>query len=45
MLINNDLFPTAIVLATVAYFRVISILAEAIAAGIAYLANKVTINP
>ena len=41
-LLNDSVFPTAIVLTTVAYFRVISILAEAIAAGIAYLANKLS---
>ncbi len=39
-LLNDNLFPTAIVLTTVAYFRVVSILAEAIAAGIAYLASQ-----
>lgn len=39
-LLNDNVFPTAIVLTTVAYFRVISILAEAIAAGMAYIANK-----
>ena len=39
-LLHNDTFPTAIVLTTVAYFRVISILAEAIAAGIAYLTSQ-----
>ncbi|MGF1539259.1 MAG: YbhN family protein [Pleurocapsa sp.] len=37
-LLNHNLFPTPIVLTTVAYFRLISILAEAIAAGLAYLA-------
>ena len=40
-LLNDNLFPTAIVLTTVAYFRVISILAEAIAAAIAYLVSQV----
>jgi glycosyltransferase 2 family protein len=36
-LLGHDLFPTAIVLTSLAYFRLISILAEAIAAGLAYL--------
>ena len=36
-LLDNTQFPTAIVFTTVALFRVVSILAEAIAAGIAYL--------
>ncbi|WP_036485277.1 YbhN family protein [Myxosarcina sp. GI1] len=35
--LDKTQFPTAIVLATVAFFRVISILAEAIAAGVAWL--------
>ena len=41
-LLDDSQFPTAIVLTTVALFRVVSILAEALAAGIAYLAGKST---
>ncbi len=41
-LLNHNLFPTAVILTTLAYFRLISILAEAIAAGLAYLASQAT---
>ena len=39
-LLNTSQFPTAIVLTTVACFRVVSILAEAIAAGLAYTISR-----
>ncbi|GAB4537851.1 MAG: lysylphosphatidylglycerol synthase domain-containing protein [Pleurocapsa sp.] len=43
-LLDDSQFPTAIVLTTVAIFRVISILAEAIAAGMAYLSEKINLK-